>query len=338
MRGFDFISIQRVFKQRQKLLGGTLAFGLALMPVFTPVTLAEPMAVSTPVDQMRVVGAKSNDEEVKNILKLVNDLIAASNRHDLDGVINHYAPRFVSGDNLSLEDIKNLILETWKTFPDIKYNTQTLEVRINGAWATVESIDTSTASAKVDPIVSQHPGTLESRSRGMLYLHRVGKNWEILSDLTLHERAEIKYGDVTEAAIDLTAPEQVFSGESYSAKVDLDVPKGVLAIASISREPLVYPQEKPVDKFRSLTSNKDSLERIFNANTYNNNEIVTATIGFTRIEHEDDHPTIKLDGITTIVKRVNVIPTSDYGSDTATHEVINFSPGGKIDLRNQDKK
>lgn len=283
---------------------------------------------------IQIIGATANSPSVSAILTTIHELQMASNDHNLENVLKHYSTRFVSGDNLKLTEIKKLILETWETFPDIQYKTQTMEIRVNQDWATVESIDTATAHAKVDPIISDKPGRLNSRSRGLLYLHRIGDSWEILSDYTLFEMATITYGDLnSDLNLSLSTPEQTFAGDTYSAKVSMAVPKGVLAIATISQEPLVYPQIKPKDKFRSLSADRGSLERIFQANISNNNEIVTATVGLTQIGQDDeDRPTIKLNGITTIVKRVNVIPKSSYKPGSGKNSLVKTSADGNIDV------
>jgi hypothetical protein len=315
---------------RIRLMAGSLALTVALLVApGTAAYAATPLHTGT---EVHVIGADRNSEQVKGILATIEDLIKASNAHNLDWVLKHYSPKFISGDNLTLKEVSKLIQETWELFPDIKYTTKTLEIRVSGGWATVESIDESVASAKLDPVISDQPGKLNSRSRGLLYMHQIGNNWEIMSDYTLYEKAEIVYGELKDTHMELTSPEQVFSGESYTAKVNLEIPRGVLAIASISQEPLVYPQVKPQDKFRSMTTEKNSLERIFQANTYNNNEIVTATVGFTQIDQVEDHPSIKLNGISTIVKRVNVIPKSEYDEESPQATLVKVSADGKIDL------
>ncbi len=282
---------------------------------------------------IHVVGGDLQSEDVQSILEAIKDLLEASNRHDLKGVINHYSPRFVSGDSLTLEEIRNLIVDTWKTYPDIQYKSKILEIRLNGDWATVESLDTAEASASPDSNISTGPGTLVSRSRGLLFLKRVGKTWEILSDYTVYENATILYGDARELKMVLSTPEQVFAGEPYTAKIDIKMPPGMFAIATISQEPLVYPQQSPEEKFRSLSDEHDSLERVFQANTTNNNEMVTVTIGLTQIgQDEQDRPTIKLNGIATVVKRVNVLPRSEFASAQAASELIRRSASGIIDL------
>ena len=289
-------------------------------------------------DSVHLVGATADSADVTAIMDIINNLMAASNKHDIDGVLRDYSPAFVSGDNMSLDQVKKLIQETWGVFPDIKYTTQTLEIRVSGDWATVESIDSSTATAKVDPVMGGDAGQLESRSRGLLYLHRIGKVWEINSDYTLYERALITYGNLNNIKLDLSTPEQVFAGETYSARVSLDVPDGVLAIATISKEPLVYPQVKPADKFRSLSSDRNTLERIFTANHNNTNEVVTATVGFTQVAQDsEDRPSVQLNGVATIVKRVNIIPKSTYKPETGD-DLIHESANGTVDLsKDKDK-
>ena len=282
---------------------------------------------------IQVVGVDPNSEVVSSIQKTVQSLVDASNSHNLEEVLKHYSTRFTSGDNLLLNDVKKLVLETWQTFPDIQYKSRVMEIRVSGDWATVESVDTSTATAKVDPVVSDKAGILNSRSRGLLYLHHTRDGWEIMSDYTLFEIATISYGNVEPLDYTLSAPEQIFSGENYSARLNLAIPRGLLAIASISQEPLVYPQIKPKDRFRSMSADKSSLERIFQANTTNNNEIVTATVGLTQIGQDDeDRPTIKLGGLVTVVKRVNIIPKNTFKTTSGKDNLIKTSADGKVDL------
>lgn len=293
---------------------------------------AQAAAKAIPASVMHVEAPKADSQDLAAVQDVLRDLLAASNKHDLDGVLKHYSPNFTSGDSLNLKDVRGLIQDTWQMFPDIHYDSQVLEIRVNGNWATVESIDTATATAKIDPVVSNKPGSMKSRSRGMLYLHKIGKDWEIVSDATLYEKATIVYGPFDNVNIDVESPEQVFAGESYTAKVKVGVPTGNIAFATLSQEPLTYPQNTSKDKFRTLSSDKTDLERIFKANTTNNNEVITATVGFTEIgQDEQERPTINLKGIMTVVKRVNVIPKSTYqGSNT--EKLTESSADGKIKI------
>lgn len=299
--------------------------GLIASPAFS----AKPATPSA----MHLETSNASVQDINSVQEILRELMAASNRHDLEGVLRHYSPNFSSGDSLSLSDIRNLIKDTWKMFPDIRYNSQVTEIRVNGNWATVESLDTASATAKVDPVVSAKPGTMNSRSRGMLYLHRIGKTWEIISDATLFEKATIVYGPFDNVNIDVETPEQVFAGDPYTAKVAVDVPAGNIAFATLTQEPLTYPQHSGKDKFRTLSTDKTDLERIFKANDTNNNEVVTATVGFTEIGQDDqERPTINLKGILTVVKRVNVIPKSTYKEENPAQQVTHTTADGKVKL------
>ncbi len=305
-----------------------LVFGLSAT---APAPLSAQAARTEPAAAMHLEAPKGSAQDVSTVQTMLRNLLEASNRHDIDGVLKHYSPGFTSGDSLNLKDIRGLIQDTWQMFPDIKYSSQILEIRINGNWATVESIDTATASAKVDPVVSDKPGAMRSRSRGLLYLHKIGKSWEILSDYTLHEKATITYGPFDTVEIDVETPEQVFSGEPYTAKVTVGVPGGNIAFATLSQEPLTYPQHTGKDKFRTLSTDKTDLERIFKANATNNNEVVTATVGFTEIGQDaQERPTINLKGIMTVVKRVNVISKSTYQELNPALQVTRTTADGKI--------
>ncbi|MBX2859619.1 MAG: hypothetical protein KTR14_00160 [Vampirovibrio sp.] len=306
------------------------------LSIMTPTWAAA--ATINPDETIRVVGTEQNSEDVKSILSLIQELMDASNNHDLPGVLKNFSPRFVSGDNLSLQDVKNLIEDTWKTYPDIKYETKTLEIRINGDWATVESIDTAIATAKSDDGNPDNIGTLQSKSRGLLFLRRLSRSWEIQSDYTIYEQAKIAYGKAKNLDIILSTPDQVFAGESYTARVDIDVASGNVAIASITNNPLIYPQPKPEEKFRTMTDRQADLERVFEANSANKNEIVTATIGITEIgQGSSEHPTITLNGVATIVKRVNVLPVSQSKDGQDPTKLVKKSANGKLDYTQEPK-
>ncbi len=282
----------------------------------------------------RVVGVDSQSEDVKTIVALVNELLVASNRKDLESILNYYSPSFVSGDNLTLEQVRKLIEQTWEVYSDIQYTSEILEIRVNGDWATVETLDEATASVTDEQGVIDTPGQLRSQSRGMVYLRRIGGGWEITSDATLYENSTILYGDAKNTPFSISAPYQVFAGEPYSAKISVDLPAGTVAIASISKDPLVYPQMRPMDKFRSIARRTGNLERVFEANQNNNNEMVTATIGLTEIGQDaQERPTVQFKGIATVIKRVNVVPKTDRQDNSGENQLVKVSADGEVDFR-----
>jgi hypothetical protein len=275
--------------------------------------------------------SRSPVEDEVAIKALLSSLLEAANQHKIDELLKYYSPHFTSGDSLNLKEIKSLVETTWKSFPDVQYRSNVLDLRINGSWATVESLDQSAGSAKVDPLVSATPGKMSSQSRAILYLHKVGKRWEIVSDATLYEKAFIVYGPFETVKIDVQTPEQVFAGDDYTAKMMVDIPEGTIAFASLSQEPLTHPHQSGKDKFRTLSEQNRDLERIFNANKTHNNEVVTATVGFTQIAQDNqDRPVIQFKGVITVVKRVNVISKSAYKPGDNNSPLVHHSADGKI--------
>lgn len=307
--------------------------------------------VGETADGVRVVGTTPNSPEVTRLLAKVEALVAASNDHSIEGVIRHFSPNFVSGDNLSLRDMRQLIEDTWALYPDITYTLKPIELRINGQWATVETVDTAQATVAPKPpeahdstnqpipqLLPHEAGELQTHSRGMLYLHKVGKSWEITSDRSLYETAAVLYGNAKDLPLNLSAPDQVFSGETYTARIDAHIPDGGVAIASITRNPIQYPPVAGSDKFRSVTPNKKRLERVFDANNRSQNELITAVIGLTDVGQDDQNrPTVTFNGMATLTKRVNVAPNATSRRQQGTNDhLVKTSADGSIDLTHHD--
>lgn len=299
------------------------------------------MAQSIEVDgeALRVIGSQPNSPVIQTLKKVIHDLTEASNQHDIAGVLSHYSPQFKSGDNLSLKDVQKMLNDTWAHYPDIQYIVKPIEIRVHGDWATVETLDSARATSKpVNEPLPNEIGELYSQSRGMVYLHRVGKTWEITGDRTLYENAIISYGKAKGLDITLSAPDQVFAGDTYTARIQANIPEELLAITSIASDPIVYPQAEPDDRFRSLSPQSQALERVFEANPTHHNEMITATLGLTKVEQDaQNRPLVTFEGIATIMKRVNVfssVPENITASNT--DNLVRHSADGWIDLRNQE--
>ncbi|MEW5821162.1 MAG: nuclear transport factor 2 family protein [Cyanobacteriota bacterium] len=257
--------------------------------------------------------SKSEMESQEKVSKIINDLIDASNKHEIEAIASLYSNDYLSGDSLNKDQILELIKETWETYPDIKYSTDIKAVRISDNWATVETHDESRAiTGKISEITSDK-GDLVSNSHTIVYMRRFGKEWKIVGDFTFFERAILKFGTAKELDISFSAPEQVKAGEMYSGKINMEVPVGTFAVGSITKEPIVYPNLKPKEKFRTINQSLGNLERVFESNESNNNELVTATVGITELTEDNQaRPTVRLKGICIIGNRVNVIPHSTF--------------------------
>lgn len=248
-----------------------------------------------------------------SINKFLNRYSKYINDHNISELTKLYADSFISGDGLKKEAIITLIKDTWTNYPDIKDVSIIKNIRLNNDFATIETFDKTSGTSLTKSEVTNDTGLLENESHNFIYLQKSGKNWKIVSDKVIYEKTSIKFGTAKNFSTVLTAPEQVNSGDEYTASLVADIPNGIIAIASITREPIVYPETKPLEVYRQLSSGTDCLERVMKANTTNNNELATASIGYTELTEDIlTNPEVKLTGMTILLTRVNVIPKSGY--------------------------
>jgi hypothetical protein len=247
---------------------------------------------------------KEHESERKEIEAFLQNMENQWNSHSLDSLMAFYADDYVNNDGLDKKAVSALTQDFWKTYPDVKYSSKTKSIRIEGNFATVESRDMAIGStAKVMPVIGSK-GDLSSISEGQLYIKKITNDWKIIGDRIDYEKVRVAFGLAKNLNAVFSAPEQVKSGNHYSAKLDLNLPSGLTAVGSITSQPLEYPQPSPGEKWRSLDGGS-VLERIMAANSDNRNELLMATIGITNSQRSN------LMGITFLTRRLNVVPISE---------------------------
>lgn len=246
--------------------------------------------------------------EIQKIEKLLDDYEASWNKHEMETIENYYADIFINGDGLNLEQVKKLTEELWEAYPNIETRSKERDIRVYGDYATVNSTDVYQGNSKTERGDVGTKGTLKAVSIGEVFLKRYGPVWKITSDRTIFERVSIGYGIgndiIDENKVLLSAPEQVVSGQNYTANLSFDLPSEIKPIAAITKEVLIYPQVSTDDKFR-LVDRRD-LERLFSSNKISRNELISSTIGLTGGPLQP-----KLLGLIFLTRRVNVIPISN---------------------------
>ena len=252
--------------------------------------------------------------DVQKINELLENLEKDWNLHNIDKVLNHYEDSFINGDGIGLGSVKELTVDLWDAYPDIKNKSQERTVRVYGEYATVDSTDIyEGTSSKIRQEVGTK-GLLKAVSIGQLFLKKFGPTWKITSDKTFFEKVSIGYGlgseFIDQNKIKLSSPEQVAGGQQYTARLDFNLPEDVKPVSAISKEILVYPQIAVEDKFRLITD--DGLERLLTANKINKNELLTATVGLTGGALKP-----KLLGLVFLTRRVNVVSVSDQTSEVS---------------------
>ena len=271
----------------------------------------------------------NNITEVQKVNELLDTLENDWNSHNIDRLIKYYSDDFVNGDGLDINSIKNLTVELWEAYPDIKTKSQERTVRVFGEYATVESTDIFEGNSSMIREEVGANGVLKAVSVGQVFLKKFGSVWKVTSDKTIFERVNIGYALGSELIeqnkIRLTAPEQIAGGQQYTARLDFELPTDIKPVAAISKEVLVYPQIAAEDKFRLI--NEPKLERLIPSNRGGKNELVTATIGLTGGALKP-----KLLGLAFLTRRVNVIPVLDQLSEisiikTPARSALNKSVG-----------
>lgn len=266
--------------------------------------------------------SKSDTLTKANIVEVLKNLEAASNKHNVESVAIYYDNSYLSGDNLSKKQLLDILKETWQAYPDIDYTSTVKDIRFSDNWASVETYDNCTATTAKPSEITNDKGNLNSESHSTIYLRKVGKDWKIVGDYTYYENAIVKYGSTKDLDIKFSAPEQVKAGQMYSAKIFMEVPVGFFAVGSITQEPIIYPTIKLKEKFRTINQSVGNLERVFESNVTNNNELVTATVGITELTEDNQaRPVVQLKGICVIANRVNVIASSNF--DKKEYEITN---------------
>jgi ketosteroid isomerase-like protein len=266
-----------------------------------PSTTAAPSSVDeTKTDSNLEPDREKYKAEHQEIDAFLGDIETNWNAHNLDAVMNFYHDDYVNNDGLNKNAVKELTKDFWKTYPDAKSVSKTKQIRVEGKFATVESRDKAVGSTdKIMPGIGTK-GTLSSISEGQLYLKKLGKEWKIVGDRIDYEKVRVAFGLAQQLDTSFIAPEQVKSGQEYSARLKVELPNDLIAVGSITSEPLRYPQPAHKDFWRPIDN--QVLERIIHANTSNHNELLMATIGIT------DKSRSNLKGLTYLTRRLNVVP------------------------------
>lgn len=282
--------------------------GLPLQSVASAAAAVEtPTTAST--ELLLEPGSKDQEQTNKEIEQLLKSIETQWNAHNLDAVMTYYADDYMNNDGLDKKSVSALTQDFWKTYPDARSSSQTREIRIEGGFVTVQSRDTAVGTtAKEMPGIGTK-GELQSVSEGELYLKKLGPNWRIIGDRIDYERVRVSFGLAKQLAASFSAPEQVKAGRQYSGKLELNLPAGLMAVGSITSQPLQYPQPNPTDAWRPLDGS--TLERVMLANSKNRNELLMATIGVTNSARNS------LMGIAFLTRRLNVVPIMEETQDTS---------------------
>lgn len=265
------------------------------------------------IDEQRTKIEHRRINKIQNaeITAFFSEMIKQANSHNLTGLQSVYSKDFVNSDGFNYDTYMKMVEDTWETYPDISYSTLINKIEINDNYAQVLVTETAIAAPKEQVGDFETVGELHSVSKCIYHLQKHGADWFILSEDVLEETSTLKYGGARYLNIELNTPKQIGAGKYYTASLKINIPQGVNAVASISREKIVYPQTKSEDTFRNV-SNDNTLERVFVSNDENINEYAIASVGLAQAQHQGENISIHMKGIAFIMTRVNVIPENKF--------------------------
>lgn len=244
------------------------------------------------------------EKEVKNFLKNHDKAMASSN---IDELRKYYSDDFISNDGFDLNETIEMYKNSTSAFKNLKYKTKVDNIVADSSWAIVQMQEKT--SANVYPAKNKNKsGKLEGESSYIIYLKKENEDWKIFKDKILSEVTSLKYGSARRAKIDLISPLFIENGKEYNLSLEIDKPKNIIALGSISKEEIEYPVKNYEEKFRKI-SQTGNLERLVCANSKNKNEYALASVGLSKVYLNKKEKKIKIEvnGIAYIIKRMNIL-------------------------------
>ena len=249
--------------------------------------------------------------EEKAVKSVLTSQVRYANKTNFDKFISTYDANYLNEDGFNIETYSNLVKDLWNTYGNIKYGIKIKNVEVKDNIAEVSLVETSYANIPVSKTID---GVLKSTANSVYRLKKTDGKWKVIYDKVLDETTSMLYGDAINTDIKLSAPNEVEPDYEYTASLEFIPPKDTLAIASIARDKVEYPQNQPQEVFRKMPDD-NILERLFVANSDNKNEYVIASIGFTKAAIEDLSIKLSLTGFGYQIIRVNVVQPQKESAD-----------------------
>lgn len=234
-----------------------------------------------------------------------------TDKGDIDKLRTLYSDDFINNDGFDKKTYFDLITLVSDMYEDADYEMKITNVHRDGdyAYAYVNEI----ASAKTTEKYNENTGVgvVKSNSLYLFHLQKISGKWKIRALDTLSEQTSLVYGDAMDLEFEIKAPTKVKQGSDYAIDFEIkNMPKDAVLIASITNDPIVYPQVNREEVFRTLKKN-NNLERIVKANSDNYNEYATVSLGVTKagiIKNGDEIDMVKIymTGMAFVMSRVNV--------------------------------
>lgn len=220
-----------------------------------------------------------------------------------------YTADYSNFDGISLDDYIASLQKTASMNNKIMYKTTVDNIYVYGNYATVTVTDYMEGQTKNSYEKIEGKGFLSSKAKAVYYFRKESGEWKISNDMTVSEKTSLKYGSTKDMDIEINAPECVGADTQYEVKVVVaNADENSAVIASITTEPIQYPQIKSEDIFRTLKRDGE-LERVVTSNNDGKNEVAFASVAIAKpLVNSSGEVEASVEGVAFVATRVNVIP------------------------------
>jgi hypothetical protein len=252
---------------------------------------------------------KAETKQIKQLFKVHEQF---ANKHDIVGLKTLYSDNYINNDGFNKDIYFKSVEDTWDQCKDLTYNSKIISVEIKGNNADVSMEETAigTVYDKVDKF--SVTGEIHAKSTSIYHLVKLNGRWVISGETMLSDESALLYGDARFMNIELIAPAQVGSGETYTTIVTADADENTVIVGSLEHDPVVYPSGVPNGPLRTMQKTY-ILERFIKANTDNINEYAVASLAISKSTSNKFGGTkVYMAGVACLMKRVNVIPKNNF--------------------------
>lgn len=241
----------------------------------------------------------------KEIETLFKKLDSYSLKKDFKNIRTYFSDDFVSNDGYDIDTYMKSIKNGFESYNAHSVTTKILSIAVNDDFAVVHVCESGEAETTKPAAQIEGNGLVLSSADIYYYLKKEANKWKITSANVIDENCSILYGAAKNVYFSLNVPAQIKAGCEYTASLSFAPMKDVFVMASLSKEPIVYPLPLVIDSFKSVK--KDGiLERIFTSNSDGYNEYSIASIGMTRADMINSKIDLKIIGSAYVIRRVNV--------------------------------
>ena len=264
-----------------------IVYLLIISALIMPLTTLYSEASLVSDKKYRLEQRKEQRQDIKQIKKLLETHNNFANRHDLKNLSTLYTDTYVNNDGFDKKVYFKSIEATWQACKDLTYTTDIIDIEITGDYANVNVIET--AIGTVTDTIESMPvtGEIHSISTGIYHLVKINGNWFISGETALSDESSLLYGDARFMNIEILAPAQVSSGETYTSTVKVDTDEKTFIMGSIDHDPITYPAGSPKNELRAMPQSQ-ILERVLKANTNNLNEYTIASLAISKAKQTNE--------------------------------------------------